>query len=156
MNLSSQQYRRVCSLAWLKTGAKPSTIRSKHKYYLQIIIWIVFLFQIKRLNLACLVLYLHRKSNSIVLMFVTKRIKASIKENHEILTKCCKLISRLNRLRTRNTFSPPRGNFRDNVFLKVQCLASILVGWLQLTSGVFVCYLAVKYVTLKCLFFKDL
>jgi len=56
------------------------------------------------------------------------------------------------RLRARNTFAPshpPRGNFRDKVFLKAQCLASILVGWLQLASGAFVCYLAVKYVTLK-------
>ena len=28
-------------------------------------------------------------------------------------------------------------------------MASILVGWLQLATGAFVCYLAVKYVTLK-------
>jgi len=42
------------------------------------------------------------------------------------------------------------GNFRDNVFfLKAQCLASILVGWLQVASVVCVCYLAVKYVTIK-------
>jgi len=38
---------------------------------------------------------------------------------------------------------------RLRVCLKAQCLASILVGWLQLASGAFVCYLAVKYVTLK-------
>jgi len=40
------------------------------------------MFQIKRLHSACSVLYLHRKSNKIVLMFVNlffiKRIKASI------------------------------------------------------------------------------
>ena len=35
------------------------------------------------------------------------------------------------------------------LFLKAQWLASILVGWLQLASGAFVCYLAVKYVTFK-------
>ena len=33
--------------------------------------------------------------------------------------------------------------------LKAQCLANILVGWLQLASGACVCYLAVKYVVLK-------
>jgi len=40
------------------------------------------MFQIKRLNSACSVLYLHRKSNTIALMyvnlFIIKRIKASI------------------------------------------------------------------------------
>ena len=37
-------------------------------------------------------------------------------------------------------------------------MASILVGWLQLATGAFVCYLAVKYVTLKIknIFFKSL
>ena len=63
-----------------------STVRSKHKLYLHIIVWIVFLFchmfQIKRLSLACSVLYLHRKSNTNVLMYVNlffiKRIQASI------------------------------------------------------------------------------
>ena len=34
-------------------------------------------------------------------------------------------------------------------FQKAQCLASILVGWLQLASVAFVCYLAVKYFTFK-------
>ena len=50
------------------------------------------------------------------------------------------------RLKARNTFAlpPSRGNFRDNDFLKAQCLASILVGWLQLASGAFVYYQAVK------------
>ena len=38
-----------------------------------------------------------------------------------------------------------RGNFGDNVsFLKVQCLASTLVGWLQLASIALVCYIAVS------------
>ena len=41
------------------------------------------------------------------------------------------------------------GIFETMFFLKAQCLASILVGWLQLASGVVVCYLAVKYVTIK-------
>ena len=33
--------------------------------------------------------------------------------------------------------------------MKAQCLGSILVGGLQLASGAFVCYLAVKRVTFK-------
>ena len=52
-------------------------------------------------------------------------------------------------LRARNILASPRGNFRDNVFIKAKCMASILVGWLQLASRAFVCYLAVKYATLK-------
>ena len=61
------------------------------------------------------------------------------------------------RVRARNTFARPRGSFRDLGFLKVQCLASVLVDWLQLTSWSCVCYLAVKYVTLNIkMFFKNL
>jgi len=81
MNLSSQQYSQTARMV-----PKPSNIRSKHKIYLNIIVRIVFLFchmfQIKRLNLACSVLYLHRNRNKIVLMYVRlffiKRIKTSI------------------------------------------------------------------------------
>ena len=73
-----------------KLVPKPSTIRSKHKIYLHIIVWIVFLFchmfQIKRLSS---VLYLHRKSNTIVLMYVNlffiKRIKASIIDSRKTI-----------------------------------------------------------------------
>jgi len=47
-----------------KLVPKPSTIRSKHTIYLHVIVLIVFLFchmfQIKRLNSACSVLYLTR------------------------------------------------------------------------------------------------
>ena len=54
----------------------------------------------------------------------------------------------IHRLRARNTFTPHGGIFETMFFLKAQCLASILTGWLQLASGAFVCYLAI-YVTLK-------
>ena len=91
MNLSSQHYRAWSVVlhefaGWPNSNLapKPSTIRSKHNIYLHISVWIVFLFtqvfQIKRLSSACSVLYLHRKSNTNVLMYVNlffiKRIKA--------------------------------------------------------------------------------
>jgi len=87
MNWSSQQYRQHGCAGWPDSKLVPNpTIQSKHKNYLHIIVCIVFLFchmfQIKRLRSACSVLYLQRKSNTIVLMYVNlffiKRIKASI------------------------------------------------------------------------------
>ena len=68
---------------------------------------------------------------------------------HKIFNKINSDKITTNRLRARNTFAPPGGIFQTMFFLKAQCLASILVGWLQLASEAFVCYLAVKYVTIQ-------
>ena len=60
------------------------------------------------------------------------------------------------KLRARNR--APRGNFRDNVHLKAQCLVSILVGWMQLAS-VGVCLLSsckVRYPQNKNIFKNSL
>ena len=92
MNFRSQQYR-----AWSDTTdvqasltqnwcQRPLLFRVNTKFIFTMV-WIVFLFcpmfQLKRLNSACSVLYLHRKSNTIVLMYVNlffiKRINASSK-----------------------------------------------------------------------------
>jgi len=53
------------------------------------------------------------------------------------------------RLRARNTFAPLGGIFETMFYWKPNVWRVFLVGWLQLASGAFVCYLAVKYVTLK-------
>ena len=100
MNRSSQQYRSWSDSTGVHAGwtdsklvTKPSTIWSKHNIYLHMIIWIVFvfchMFQIKRLSSACSVLYLHRNSNTIVLMYVNlfflHIIKASIIDSRKTI-----------------------------------------------------------------------